>query len=93
MVMAAHANQMPEPVLKRRPEAPAWLAQVVMKCLAKAPAARPQNAAEIVLALREAQAGGAAKSREPILQRLPAWLPWWIAAAATAAAVYFGVRR
>ena len=43
MVMASHANQVPEAVAKRRPDAPGPLAKLVMKCLEKAPAARPHT--------------------------------------------------
>ncbi len=90
-VMAAHANQAPDAIGKRRADAPAALTQIVMKCLSKAPGERPQQASEIVAALKEprqsGQTGGGLW-----FQRLPVWLPWAIAAAATAAALYFGLR-
>ena len=93
MVMAAHANQTPEPISKKRGDAPPLLSQIVMKCLAKAPAARPQNAGEIVSALKDPRNSGATSARGSFFARLPVWLPWAIAALATAAAVYFGTRR
>jgi len=93
MVMAAHANQQPEPVTKHRPDTPASLAKVVMKCLEKSPAARPQHAAEIVAALREPVDTRPATPRRADLRRLQAWLPWAIAVAATGVAIYFGLRR
>ena len=92
MVMAAHANQRPEPIAKRRSDTPTALAQVVMKCLEKAPLHRPQSATEIVDALRDPRTSGPLAARGSFLRRLPAWLPWAIAGIATAAAVYFGVR-
>ena len=92
MVMAAHANQRPESIAKRRSETPTALAQVVMKCLEKAPLHRPQSATEIVDALRDPRTSGPLAARGSFLRRLPAWLPWAIAGIATAAAVYFGVR-
>jgi serine/threonine protein kinase len=93
MVMAAHANQIPEPVFKRRPDTPAELARIVMKCLEKVPSSRPQDASEIVSALRDPRSSGPRAPGGSFLQRLPSWLPWAIAAAATATAIYFGLRR
>ncbi|MCX5756280.1 MAG: serine/threonine-protein kinase [Gemmatimonadetes bacterium] len=93
MVMAAHANQQPEPIGKKRADIPVAVAQIVMKCLAKAPASRPQNAAEVVLALRDPRNSGATAARASFVSRLLAWLPWVIAAAATATAGYFASRR
>ena len=92
MVMAAHANQRPEPIAKSRSDTPTALAQVVMKCLEKAPLHRPQSATEIVDALRDPRTSGPLAARGSFLRRLPAWLPWAIAGIATTAAVYFGVR-
>jgi serine/threonine-protein kinase len=91
-VMAAHANQAPEPIGKRRSDSPPALTQIVMKCLAKAPSERPQQASEIVAALKDPRKSGQVAGGS-WFQRLPAWLPWAIAGAATAAAVYFGLRR
>ena len=94
MVMAAHANQQPESIMKRRPDTPAPLADFVMQCLEKAPANRPQTADEIVQALKARRS-----TRTPAVRRLASirpnvsWLPWTIAAIATAAAIYFGTRR
>lgn len=95
MVMAAHANQAPEPIIKRRSDTPPGLARIVMQCLEKAPASRPQSAAEIVRALRERRStrASAAVGAMAAIRRSSPWLPWTIAAAATAAAIYFGVTR
>jgi serine/threonine-protein kinase len=51
-LLAAHAIQAPEPITSRRPALPAWLAELVMKCLEKRPADRPQTAAELVRVLQ-----------------------------------------
>jgi serine/threonine-protein kinase len=50
-LMAAHVNEMPEPIAKRRADVPGPLAALVMRCLAKRPDDRPQSAEEIVHAL------------------------------------------
>jgi serine/threonine-protein kinase len=50
-ILAAHATEAPEPVLKRRPSLPPGLAALVMRCLEKRPADRPQTAAELLSAL------------------------------------------
>jgi serine/threonine-protein kinase len=50
-LMAAHAVEPPEPVERRRPAVPAALAALVMRCLQKRPADRPQSATEIVQSL------------------------------------------
>ena len=51
-LLAAHAIHPPEPIINRRPALPPWLADLVMKCLEKRPADRPQNASELVRALQ-----------------------------------------
>jgi serine/threonine-protein kinase len=50
-LIGAHAIDKPEPVGRRRPDVPAGLAELVMRCLAKQPAERPQSAAELLQAL------------------------------------------
>ena len=50
-LLAAHVTESPEPIQKRRSSLPAGLAALVMRCLEKRPADRPQSAAEIVHAL------------------------------------------
>lgn len=49
--LAAHAIEKPEPIERRRPGIPRPLAALIMRCLEKRPADRPQDAAELVAAL------------------------------------------
>ena len=50
-VLAAHMTEVPEAINKRRASLPPALAALVMRCLEKRPADRPQNASEVVQAL------------------------------------------
>jgi len=50
-MLAAHATEQPGSIATLRPATPAPLADVVMRCLAKRPGDRPQNATEIVKVL------------------------------------------
>jgi len=47
-MLAAHAIEKPEPIEQRRPAVPHALAAMVMRCLEKHPADRPQSAAELL---------------------------------------------
>ena len=50
-ILAAHLTQAPTPVTERRATIPQPLAQLIMRCLAKKPADRPQSADEILAVL------------------------------------------
>ena len=50
-LVAAHLGEAPPPLGARRPDAPPALVALVMRCLEKDPATRPQSAAEIVATL------------------------------------------
>ena len=50
-LLAAHVTEVPEAISRRRASLPPALAALVMRCLEKRPADRPQNAGEIVHAL------------------------------------------
>ena len=52
-LLAAHVTEAPELIQKRRATVPSSLAALVMRCLEKRPADRPQTALEIVHALDE----------------------------------------
>ena len=49
--LAAHVTESPEPIERLRAATPAALASLVMQCLAKSPADRPQSAQELVHAI------------------------------------------
>jgi eukaryotic-like serine/threonine-protein kinase len=57
--LAAHAIEQPAPILERRPDAPQGLATLVMRCLEKDPARRPQSAREVLDALESVSTPGA----------------------------------
>jgi len=50
-LLVAHMVEPPPPLDDRRPDLPAELTEIVMRCLAKRPEDRPQSAAEVVRAL------------------------------------------
>ncbi|HEX6106932.1 MAG TPA: serine/threonine-protein kinase, partial [Gemmatimonadales bacterium] len=50
-ILGAHVAALPEPVSARRPGLPPLLGVLVMKCLEKRPADRPQTAGELIAAL------------------------------------------
>jgi serine/threonine-protein kinase len=50
-VLAAHVSEAPEPITKRRSTVPSALATLVMRCLEKRPADRPQSAGELLQVL------------------------------------------
>jgi serine/threonine-protein kinase len=53
-VLAAHATRTPEPLARRRPSVPPALAALVMRCLEKRAADRPQSAEEVLRELETA---------------------------------------
>jgi serine/threonine-protein kinase len=52
-LIADHQYKVPEPLTRHRPDVPAELEAVVLRCLAKAPAERFQNARDLERALAE----------------------------------------
>jgi tetratricopeptide (TPR) repeat protein len=59
-ILAAHMTEDPQSVIDIRGETPPPLADLVMQCLAKDPAQRPQTAADVALALDALGASGTA---------------------------------
>ncbi|MFN2399001.1 MAG: protein kinase [Gemmatimonadaceae bacterium] len=79
-VLAAHATETPDPVTKRRASVPPALAALVMRCLEKRPADRPQSAGVVLQEVRMALAastGGAGPTAvsppETVATGRPAW--------------------
>jgi tRNA A-37 threonylcarbamoyl transferase component Bud32/tetratricopeptide (TPR) repeat protein len=56
-ILAAHISEMPVPVAVLRPDIPPALDQLVMQCLEKDPAARPQSGSEVVQVLEGLTSG------------------------------------
>ena len=57
-MMVAHITEAPEPLALRAPDCPPALAALVMRCLEKDPAQRPQTAGEVLAALDAAITDG-----------------------------------
>ena len=65
--LGAHMGEAPPNIAELRPDAPAALCELVMRCLAKDADARPQSAAEIIATLNGVTSGGALPSMPPVL--------------------------
>ena len=67
-LLAAHVKDAPEPLDKRRPSLPTALTRLVMRCLEKRPADRPQTADEIVRELDTiaTSSGGTTPTNPPL---------------------------
>ena len=72
-LLAAHAIEAPDPIQKRRPNVPPWLAEIVMRCLEKRPADRPQSAGELSQLLHQSdestRSGPMARAQAPARSR------------------------
>ncbi|MBU6365223.1 MAG: protein kinase [Gemmatimonadetes bacterium] len=64
-LLAAHMGEAPQRIADLRPDTPAALAEVVMRCLAKDADARPRSAMEIVRALETVTSGGEGRAAMP----------------------------
>ena len=80
--MAAQLTRAPEPISKRRPDAPPALAALLTRCLAKNPADRPQTATEVVSLLDSLEISSGAMA--PLRAFTPARM--WVAGGLVAAA-------
>lgn len=70
-VLAAQISETPKPIASLRPDAPAALCDLVMRCLAKDADDRPQSAAEVILALNVVTSGWGVPSLPPVLLQGP----------------------
>jgi tetratricopeptide (TPR) repeat protein/tRNA A-37 threonylcarbamoyl transferase component Bud32/TolB-like protein len=70
-VLAAQLSEAPKPISSLRPDAPAALCDLVMRCLAKDADDRPQTAAEVIVALNVATSGWGVPTLPPVLLQGP----------------------
>ena len=77
-MLAAHVTEQPEDIARRRPGTPRALADLVMRCLEKRPADRPQSADELVRALDAA--GITSGAGEPVSVTSATRSRWLLAA-------------
>ena len=88
--LAAHAIELPEPIERRRANTPADLGALVMQCVEKHPADRPQTAREILGALDNISTSGAttsAAARISVESKRPASRRSWFIPAGVIGAV------
>jgi tetratricopeptide (TPR) repeat protein len=71
-VLAAHMGEPPRPVAELRPEAPAALSDLVMRCLAKDAKDRPQSASDIIATLNGVTSGSGMQAMPSVLMNGPA---------------------
>ena len=71
-ILGAHMGEAPRPIAELRPDAPAALNDLVMRCLAKDVDARPQSAAEVIAALNGVTSGTGMPALPPVLMHGPA---------------------
>ena len=90
-LMQAHFGEKPRDIREVRPDTPPAMAELVMRCLEKAPEARPQSAADVVRVLETVTSSGAVDAAPALLQpqmklgrALIAWLVATVAVAITA---------
>jgi serine/threonine-protein kinase len=71
-LLAAQVQEVPEPIARRRSNVPPLLAALVMRCLEKRPADRPQSAADVVHALDDITTpSGGMQPTNPKLRAVP----------------------
>jgi tetratricopeptide (TPR) repeat protein/TolB-like protein len=66
-MLAAHMSEAPRPIAELRADIPAPLAGLVMQCLAKEPAERPQSASDVVRVLDTVASTGGAPAMPAVL--------------------------
>jgi serine/threonine-protein kinase len=93
-ILAAHLTQTPIPITERRPTIPQPLAQLIMRCLAKKPADRPQNADDILSVLEAAAtpSGGVTPTdTRPIPAQAPGRRRTWLVGGGVVASLALGL--
>ena len=90
--MAAQLTRAPEPIAKRRPDAPPALAALLTRCLAKNPSDRPQTAAEIVSLLDSLEISSGAMMPQRAFTPVRMWVLGGLVTAAAVAAIAFWPR-
>jgi eukaryotic-like serine/threonine-protein kinase len=73
-MLAAHMGETPKPITELRPDVPAPLGELVMRCLEKDPKDRPQSAPEIVRVLEQITSGSGMQAMPPVLLGGPGML-------------------
>jgi serine/threonine-protein kinase len=91
--MAAQLTRAPEPISKRRPDAPPALAALLTRCLAKNPADRPQTATEVVTLLDALEVSSGAMAPQRAFTPRRVWALGGLVAAAAIAAIAFWPRH
>jgi tetratricopeptide (TPR) repeat protein/tRNA A-37 threonylcarbamoyl transferase component Bud32 len=71
-ILGAHMGEAPPQIAELRPDAPAALSDLIMRCLAKDADARPQHAAEVIALLNGVTSGGGMPALPPVLMHGPA---------------------
>ena len=71
-ILGAHMGEPPPQIAEFRPDAPAGLSDLIMRCLAKDADARPQSAAEMIALLNGVTSGSGMQSLPPVLLHGPA---------------------
>jgi eukaryotic-like serine/threonine-protein kinase len=70
-ILGAHMGETPRSIAELRPDAPATLCDLVMRCLAKDVDDRPQSAAEVITALNSVTSGTGMPALPPVLLHGP----------------------
>ena len=91
--MAAQLTRAPEPISKRRPDAPPALAALLTRCLAKNPSDRPQTATEVVSLLDSLEISSGAMAPQRAFTPRRVWAFGGLVAAAAIAAIAFWPRH
>ncbi len=71
-VLGAHMGEAPPSIGELRPDSPAALSDLIMRCLAKDVGARPQSAAEVIGLLNGVTSGSGMPALPPVLMHGPA---------------------